>query len=329
MTLDLARLRADLAARGSLVRVVIAGHAGSSPREAGAAMHVWGCGQSGTIGGGALEFAAAATARAMLRHPGRGATRVERHALGPSLGQCCGGAVTLVFEAVDEGWFAARAEGALARPVAADAAAAMPLRLRRALARARGGAGDPPHLLADGWWLEPLARPRHDLWIWGAGHVGRALVAVLAPLPDLALTWIDSAEARFPEGPDPAQTLRRRVAENPATLVAEAPPEAHHLVLTYSHALDLEICHRLLGHGFAGLGLIGSATKRARFRSRLAALGHGPAAIDRIVCPIGAPALGKHPQAIAVGVAAKLLGALRAGGGTGRADQRTMGSSGS
>ena len=83
-------------------------------------------------------------------------------------------------------------------------------------------------------------------------------------------------------------------------------------MLTFSHALDLDLCHRLLSHGFAALGLIGSETKRARFRSRLAALGHSEARISRIACPIGDPALGKHPQAIAVGVAAALLKAKRA-----------------
>ena len=78
-------------------------------------------------------------------------------------------------------------------------------------------------------------------------------------------------------------------------------------MLTYSHALDLELCHRLLTHGFARAGLIGSATKWARFRARLAALGHPPYAIARIDCPIGNPALGKHPQAIAIGVAAAFV----------------------
>ena len=84
-------------------------------------------------------------------------------------------------------------------------------------------------------------------------------------------------------------------------------------MLTFSHSLDLELCHRLLGHGFRTLGLIGSATKWARFRSRLAALGHAEARIARIRCPIGDPGLGKHPQAIAIGVAADLLGQRSAG----------------
>jgi xanthine dehydrogenase accessory factor len=136
--------------------------------------------------------------------------------------------------------------------------------------------------------------------------VGRALVAVLAPLPGVAITWVDVAADRFPA--DVPEGVTVLPAADPARLADHAPREAEHLVLTYSHALDLELCHRLLGRGFARLGLIGSATKWARFRSRLAALGHAPAQITRIDCPIGNPALGKHPQAIAVGVAAEFLG---------------------
>jgi xanthine dehydrogenase accessory factor len=158
--------------------------------------------------------------------------------------------------------------------------------------------------VVQGWFVEPVADPTREIWIWGAGHVGRALVAVLAPLPGLRLTWIDTDAARFPEVPE---GVVQRIAANPAVLVDEAPAEAEHLVLTFSHALDLELCHRLLGHGFGALGLIGSETKWARFRSRLRALGHPDARISRIACPIGQPELGKHPQAIAVGVAAEIL----------------------
>jgi xanthine dehydrogenase accessory factor len=96
-------------------------------------------------------------------------------------------------------------------------------------------------------------------------------------------------------------------ASDPAMLADHAPVGAEHLVLTYSHALDLELCHRLLLRGFRTCGLIGSATKWGRFRSRLKALGHSVDAVARIQCPIGDPSLGKHPQAIAVGVVAALL----------------------
>ena len=153
--------------------------------------------------------------------------------------------------------------------------------------------------------LEPLAHPTTHLWLWGAGHVGRAIAEVMAPLPGIAITWIDIAEDRFP--PTLPLNTTALPAPDPAEAVRLAPNNAHHLILTYSHALDLELCHRLLTQGFATCGLIGSATKWARFRSRLAALGHTPDQVARITCPIGDPALGKHPQAIAVGVAAQFL----------------------
>jgi xanthine dehydrogenase accessory factor len=148
------------------------------------------------------------------------------------------------------------------------------------------------------------ASPASPLWIWGAGHVGRAIAAVMAPLPQWDVTVVDTTPDRITGLPDGVTPL---VAADPARLVPHAPRGADHLILTYSHAIDLALCHALLTHGFASAGLIGSATKWARFRSRLAALGHPADQISRIACPIGDPALGKHPQAIAVGVAAALL----------------------
>lgn len=300
MSFDRPAISAAIAAHGAVARVVIAGISGSSPREPGAAMLVWAGGSAGTVGGGALEWQAMAEARAMIA---AGAPpRIARIPLGPTLGQCCGGAVTLVTEVWDAARLAALPDAlVIARPLTD---APMPLALRRLLARARAEGAELPTRLIDGWLVEPAARPRRELWIWGAGHVGRALVAVIAPLPDVALTWVDTAADRFPDG---GPEVRRLIAVNPADLVPHAPTTAEHLVLTYSHALDLELCHRLLRHGFAGCGLIGSRTKWARFRARLAALGHSDAAISRIACPIGDPALGKHPQAIAIGVASRLL----------------------
>jgi xanthine dehydrogenase accessory factor len=296
---DLEALRAAVTAHQRVARIVVADHAGSTPREAGAAMLVWGKGQSGTIGGGALEWEAAARARALM---GTGGARVDRIALGPALGQCCGGAVTLVTEVYDPSTLPEPRDGVVARAVTGGD---MPLAVRRMLDRARAQGTVPATALVQGWMVEPLARPLRQVWIWGAGHVGRALVAVLAPLPDIAITWVDVAADRFPETVPPGVTVLP--AGDPGTLVTHAPQAAEHLILTFSHALDLDLCHRLLGHGFAACGLIGSATKWARFRSRLAGLGHAPGQIARIRCPIGDPALGKHPQAIAVGVAADIL----------------------
>lgn len=206
----------------------------------------------GTIGGGQLEFDAIGQAVDMLRTGAR-IPHQKNFALGPQLGQCCGGAVRLQFT---------------------------PGRVCR-------------------------NEPDTAIWIWGAGHVGRAIVRTLAPLPGLQVVWIDERPWRFADGV-PENTVYH-APPVPTAMIAAAGSDAHHLILTHSHKLDLDLCHTLLNHGFASCGLIGSATKRARFRSRLAALGHRSDAISCIRCPIGDPTLGKHPQAIAIGVAAEMM----------------------
>jgi len=307
---DLGALQTAVAAHGRVARLVVAAVAGSAPREVGAEMLVWQGGSSGTIGGGAFEWAAMTRAREMLA---AGGARFEREALGPGLGQCCGGSVVVLTEVYGAAEVAALAGRAvIARSV--QTGAVPPLAVQRVLASARGRGVLPAPVLMQGWMIEPVAPPGRALWVWGAGHVGRAVVAVLAPLPGLAITWVDVAPDRFPATAPEGVTVLP--ASDPAALVAHVPRQADNLVLSYSHALDHELCHRLLGHGFGSLGLIGSATKWARFRARLRDLGHSDAAIGRITCPIGNPGFGKHPQAIAIGVAAALL-ARAAVGATG------------
>lgn len=296
MSFDRAELAAALARHGIVHRVVVAEVKGSAPRETGASMLVWPDGQSGTIGGGALEYEAAASARRM--NPGD--TQIRRAALGPALNQCCGGAVTLVSETFDSvpegsGPFARRIEGS----------AQMPLSLHRLISRARAEGAPVPVSLQDGWLIEPARQSRRPLWIFGAGHVGRALVDVLAPLPDFDITWVDTGPERFPE--QVAAGVRVLPAVDPATALRLAPENAEILILTYSHALDLALCHSALSLGLTRIGLIGSQTKWARFRTRLGQLGHSQANILGITCPIGDPGLGKHPQAIALGVATAML----------------------
>jgi len=296
---DLTALEQAVAKHGRVARIVITGFDGSSPREVGAAMLVWAAGQSGTIGGGALEWQAAARARALLTG---GGTRIDRDALGPNLGQCCGGVVTLLTEVYTAQTLPAMTGGVIARAVDGSA---MPLAVKRLLDKARGQGVVPQPRLVQGWMTEAVARPQRRVWVWGAGHVGRAVVSVLAPLPGLDITWVDVDAARFPADIPAGVTMLP--ATDPARLVAHAPKDGEHLILTYSHALDLDLCHRLLGHGFAHCGLIGSRTKWARFRARLADLGHSASEIGAIDCPIGDTTLGKHPQAIAIGVAMALL----------------------
>ncbi|MCG6884317.1 MAG: xanthine dehydrogenase accessory protein XdhC [Silicimonas sp.] len=275
-----------------VARVVITSRKGSSPREVGTSMLVWADRVEGTIGGGALELQAIAQAREVLES---GVPRVHRQALGPDLGQCCGGAVTTLIERWDRQALEA-IEGAVIRPMPGTEGE-MPAALMRREVTQPG--------VTEGWMAEPVAAPAREIWVWGAGHVGTALMNVLMPLPGFRLTWADPDPARFPTGlPDHVRTL---AAENPADLANLAPAEAEHFVMTYSHAIDLDICHRVLSRPFRFLGLIGSKSKSARFRSRLSALGHSPAQIERMICPIGDPSLGRHPQAIALGVATGIL----------------------
>ena len=282
-------------AEGPVARVLVLETRGSVPREAGTSMLVTRDRQEGTIGGGALEWEAARIAREAL---GEGRDRVTKMPLGPGLGQCCGGAVTLLVEVWDAARLATATGACVARPLP-DGPREMPASVARRMAHM--GAT----VTLDGWVIEPMDPPALALWLWGAGHVGRAIAGVMAPLPGVRLTWVDTAAERFPE--TPPEGVVPIVAATPADLVPHAPRGAHHLIVTYSHDLDLALCHAILARGFASCGLIGSATKWARFRSRLQALGHSPAEIGRITCPIGDPGLGKHPQAIALGVAVAIL----------------------
>ena len=160
--------------------------------------------------------------------------------------------------------------------------------------------------------LEPVVRPRHHLVLFGAGHVAKALVHVLATLP-FRITWVDSRAEEFPaELPEGVTAL---VSDEPVDEVTEQPPGSYYLVMTHNHQLDLELCARILKRGDARyFGVIGSRTKRKRFDYRLRERGFDDAALASMVCPIGLPEVaGKHPAEIAVSVAGQLISAYQAG----------------
>ena len=304
---------------GKIARIVIADSKGSTPREKGASMLVWDEGSQGSIGGGRLEFHAMAHAMDLLRN-GSGSD-IRRQSLGPALGQCCGGSVTLVTEIWEDllcrkvtaamppkpgGVFARRIEGS----------AAMPDRVTRRAAAMADQTPKPAVELIDGWLLEPIENHRQPVFIYGAGHVGGALARILAPLPHVDVMVADMRERLVRELPD---GMLRSLGRRPQEVMASAPPDAAHLIMTHEHELDLELCHLVLGRPFTYAGLIGSATKWARFRKRLRSLGHSEMNIDRIESPIGNPKFGKHPQAIAIGTAARLMNGLQASSGWGTA----------
>jgi xanthine dehydrogenase accessory factor len=260
MTADLrATAQAWRAAGREAVVVAVARARGSVPRGEGTRMLVAADAVVGTVGGGHLELKAIEAARRLLA--GADEPREPHFPLGPALGQCCGGAVTLRLT-----------------PLADD---------------------DPAT-----WAATP---PRFQLQLYGAGHVGRAIVRLLEGLP-CRVQWIDERESEFPAAPS-APHIERVCVEPVQAEVDVAPPGAFYLVLTHSHDLDLAITEAILRRGdFAYLGLIGSATKRARFLRRFQSRGIAPEVLARMTCPIGVPGIGgKEPEVIAVAVVAQLL----------------------
>ncbi len=256
---------------------------GSVPREAGAWMAVFADstrGEVGTIGGGHLEWKATHQAREALAgwalRPGDAKSEWrERVLLGPSLGQCCGGALVLRFERVD---------------------------------------------VSHTSQLRDRLRPSHTpVALFGGGHVGRAIVQALAPLP-FDVLWIDSRDGVFPPGlPAPVST---EYSDPVHAAVRDVPAGACVLVMSFSHAEDLDVVaaclQRQREHGdLAFIGLIGSRTKWATFGHRLTERGFKPAELTRVTCPIGLPGIdSKEPAVIAASVVAQLLLTVQSRAGT-------------
>ena len=262
---DWRNLKDAFARIGPAVLVLVAQSRGSAPRDSGTVMLVGRDSTNGTIGGGTVEHRAIGIARDILD----GAQdRVEvDFPLGPALDQCCGGHMRLAFARVDQ----------------------IP---------------ETPFDLWPGGPVVPDPDPAPEVIIYGAGHVGRAVVAAMAPLP-WRLTWVDTRAglmAHAPEGIDCVETPL------PEAVVETADTAAFHLIMTQSHAVDLEIAAAVLArrHGFCGL--IGSATKRATFARRLAERGLSGHAISQLTCPIGLTGVrDKRPAVIAASATAQLL----------------------
>ena len=297
-----------------VVRVVVASVRGSAPREPGACMLVDSRGVVGTIGGGNLECEAIATARAQMTEPvGTESIRILRMTLGRDLAQCCGGVVELWFERFtqeDREWLAAAAERARASEALLVTRATSGTPERRVLTTGIGERFDRIRLNVSAEGVptlqERIDAPTAPLWLYGAGHVGRAVVRSLAELP-FGVTWVDPRAALL-AGSVPPNT-RTLHAPDPAAVARLAPASAYHLVMTHDHGLDFDVCRAILTRGeFAWLGLIGSASKAAKFRARLAREGISSERIARLVCPIGVGGLtSKLPAAIAAGVTVQLL----------------------
>ena len=306
-----ARIRDTIERHGSAALVSVVGAAGSVPRETGARIVLQPDGGFfGTIGGGQLEYAAIAAARTALA-AGRGKAEFRDWPLGPNLGQCCGGMVKTLTETFDASDLVA-----VRRLEAAEQAGAFATlsllddedRVARTLAAADAGweQARAPMPFAKMAFHEQFGEVATPVVLFGAGHVGRAVVLALAPLP-FAVHWIDTRPDQFPQHvPGNVVTIR---TETPAQEVAQAPADAFVIVMTHSHPLDFDITAAALQREtFEFVGLIGSDTKRARFATFARQVGVNERQLDRLICPIGiAHIKGKEPAMIAASLAAQLL----------------------
>jgi xanthine dehydrogenase accessory factor len=267
-------------------RITVLATEGSAPRGAGTTMTVTVDSVAGTIGGGSLEYRAIEQARLLLAHRD-GAWRVQDYPLGPLLGQCCGGRVRLLIERMD----APLPTGNVLRFT--------PERVWREegdapLPGARGARPEPGEC-----WSAPADMPRTPLMLFGAGHVGRAVVRALEGLPFL-VAWYDGRPG-YADLPGVTVCADEDIEQ----CVTELQGHGAILIMTHDHALDYRLARAALSGPARYIGLIGSHTKRARFVSRLDAEGID---VTRLTCPIGLPGIaGKEPAVIAASVTAQLL----------------------
>lgn len=311
------QIASDLAARGEpAVLVTVCTVEGSAPREPGAKMLVWASGQHGTVGGGNLEFTIVDQARKLLAKGD--AWRFQSYPLGPLLGQCCGGRVSILMERLaDTSWLDAIATAEDSGKPYAIASTLDEGRVSKHIATLENVAtlhdADVTLTDATGRPVTPTAKfdaryhiirecidPRPLLMMFGAGHVGQALAPLMATLP-FRVGWFDNR----PEFAAPGVTI----AYDLVAQAQAAPPGTLFLIFTQSHTTDYDLTRAVLARSdFAYCGLIGSATKRARFEKRLLADGFPGAKLARLTCPIGAIGLtSKEPAVLAVAIAAELL----------------------
>jgi len=317
---------ADLSAAGERVVVVtVAGVRGSAPREVGAKMIVTGNETLGTIGGGQLEYQCTRIAVDMLGDDESPSLR--KFPLGSSMAQCCGGVVDILFEPIASmlpAWLQdlralhGQREAAIVATHLTDKQRKFVITAEHAFGVAAAGADEdflsqaraglvsgrmPQH--NNGWFMELVVGSDLNIAVFGAGHVGAAVVQTLSAL-DCNIRWVDSRRNIFRRVPVNVQTVE---TSDPAIEVAAMPAGSFYLVMTHSHAIDFEVCDRILQRAdVAYCGLIGSLSKRRRFEKRYRAQGMSDARLANLVCPIGVAGIsGKKPAEIAVSASAEVL----------------------
>lgn len=288
---------------------------GSVPREAGARMLMTARGCCGTIGGGRLEWQASKRARSLLAQP-EAISSLEIFILGSHLDQCCGGVASVHYEyfpLANVVWFETlleRWQQGLSTTLRSYPHLWPHTGQGRDLVEASSNHGiqllEP--VAGEFFLIESFVPSPAHLVIFGAGHVAQALVQVLLPL-DWHIHWVDNRAELFPHLPEGQASLSCLSIDPALFAVDQVPPNSFCLVMTHEHSLDLELCAELLVRSdLAYVGLIGSATKAARFRKRLLDQGISSEQVAKLVCPIGISGIrAKQPAAIAISIAAQLL----------------------
>ena len=292
--------------------VTVIGVRGSAPREVGARMLISRQETFGTIGGGQLEYQCIRRATQRLAAGERAALVRRRFPLGADCGQCCGGVVEVLFEDLTAA--SSRYTALLERCATGPAVLVTECTRDEELRRSLGAPNEMPVSLSHGaasridrpggfTLYEPFGARRFDVAVFGAGHVGSAVVALLSTL-DAEVRWIDNRANVFP--PETPDGVQARVSPEPWREIDALLPGSYVLVMTHSHPLDYDICAAALRRkDLIWIGLIGSRAKRRRFAKRFGADGIE----DRdLVCPIGIDGIkGKRPAEIALAVAAQLV----------------------
>jgi len=292
----------------SFVLVTVFSVSGSSPRESGAKMAVFTDHFEGTIGGGNLEHQAIKNARQILfsmENPSdhkRKKFQVEKAPLTPKFDQCCGGLVTIVYERINSSkadWFSHLETTLLDNDQAWLVTEVIDQKVKRFITHEKP-ATQVYNL------VEKISSEAISFVIFGAGHVGKALVQNLQWL-DSQITWMDQREAEFPAY-IPSNVVCNS-ADDWQEVIDNAAPNSYFLVLTHSHQLDFSLTHAILKkQQFEYFGLIGSLKKKQRFERQLLSKKISESQLSKMTCPIGLPSIiGKSPEIIAASVTAQIL----------------------
>lgn len=300
-----------------MVLVTVVRADGSTPREVGATMLLrfnqyqqWQ--QSDTIGGGHLEFQAIDIAKKMLSNTEPRSQFVERFNLSARLGQCCGGVMWLLFEKIDphqsieslqNHWAAWQLGQSVVRQTSSQHASSWQVAVEN------NAVPNSFEQNEQGWqWLQTIQPYAMKTMIFGAGHVGEAIVRCLLPI-GVQITWVDNRDDIFPA--DLLGQVKCISTDVPEAEISNFDRSGAILILTHDHQQDLQLCFEALKPStqpFAYVGMIGSKSKRAIFEKRMQARGYTSFELDQLVCPIGISGIhSKQPAIIAVAVVAELL----------------------